>query len=138
MRQALIVLKALAGNDEVKHEIAKLGGIELIVAVINKYQNNARVAEAACRLLTTITLRNADNCRQIVQCQGHEHIVQIMKLHPQDIDVQVRIFILSCISLLDVSVLKWWLCVHGVMGSDSGCDVWFTSAFCLRSLEIII
>ncbi|CAG5114583.1 unnamed protein product [Candidula unifasciata] len=88
VRQAMIVLKTLAGNDEVKHEIAKLGGIELIVAVLDKYQNNALVAEAACKVLTTITLRNEDNCRKVVQCQGHEYIVQVMKLHPKEIGVQ--------------------------------------------------
>uniref|UniRef100_A0A0B6Y9Z2 LRRK2 ARM repeat domain-containing protein n=1 Tax=Arion vulgaris TaxID=1028688 RepID=A0A0B6Y9Z2_9EUPU len=82
VRQALLVLKALAGNDEVKHEIARLGGIELVVAAMNKYQNNAQVSSAACKVLTNITLRNTDNCYKVVECQGHEQIIQVMKIHP--------------------------------------------------------
>lgn len=92
MRQALAVLKSLAGSDDVKAEIAKLDGVELVVTAMNKYLNNAQIAEAACRVLTSITLRNTDNCHRVVQCQGHEQIIQVMKLHPQDVGVQVETF----------------------------------------------
>ncbi|GFR59036.1 armadillo repeat-containing protein 6-like [Elysia marginata] len=51
VRQALIVLKALAGNDEVKVEIAKLGGIEL------KY---------ACMALRNLVTRNQENSTAIL------------------------------------------------------------------------
>ena len=89
MKHALIVMKALAGNDEIKAEISKLGGIELVVQAMNTHQNMAGIAEAACRLLTAVTLRNPDNCRKVVECLGHNHIVQAMKLHPQSVGVLV-------------------------------------------------
>ncbi|GFO14687.1 Armadillo repeat-containing protein 6 [Plakobranchus ocellatus] len=88
VRQALIVLKALAGNDEVKVEIAKLGGIELIVLALTTHQTNAQIAEAACRVLTAVTLRNTDNSKCVMDCYGHQHIVQAMKLHPNEVNVQ--------------------------------------------------
>ncbi|CAL1527713.1 unnamed protein product [Lymnaea stagnalis] len=88
VRQALIVLKALAGNDEVKYEIAKLGGVELVVMAMITHQSNPSIAEAACKVLTAITLRNTENCHKVVEFQGHQHIVQAMKLHPNDVGVQ--------------------------------------------------
>ena len=90
VRQALIVMKTLAGNDEVKAEVSKLGGVELVVLAMNTHQNVSTIAEASCKLLTAITLRNPDNCRKVVECQGHQHIIQAMKLHPSVIGVQVK------------------------------------------------
>ena len=83
------MLKALAGNDEVKVEIAKLGGIELIVLALNTHQNNAQISEAACRVLTAVTLRNLNNSKLVMDCYGHQHIVQAMKLHSSEVNVQV-------------------------------------------------
>ncbi|RUS76476.1 hypothetical protein EGW08_015760 [Elysia chlorotica] len=88
VRQALIVLKALAGNDEVKVEIAKLGGIELIALALDIHQSNAQICEAACRVLTAVTLRNLNNSKLVMDCYGHQHIVQAMKLHPKEANVQ--------------------------------------------------
>lgn len=89
VRHALIVLKSLAGNDKVKSEIANMGGVELVVASMLKHPANAGISDAACRVLTAITLRNVENCKMVVECQGHQHIVQAMKLHPDDVNVQV-------------------------------------------------
>jgi len=95
VRQALIVMKTLAGNDEVKAEVSKLGGVELVVLAMNTHQNISTIAEASCKLLTAITLRNPDNCRKVVECQGHQHIIQAMKLHPSVVGVQKN----ACMSL---------------------------------------
>ncbi|XP_005089754.1 armadillo repeat-containing protein 6 [Aplysia californica] len=95
VRQALIVMKVLAGNDDVKKEICKLGGVELVVTAMTTHQNNSHIAEAACKLLTAITLRNPENCRKVVDCHGHQHIVQAMKLHPNEVGVQKN----ACMSL---------------------------------------
>lgn len=94
VRQALTVLKVLAGNDEVKHEIAKLGGVELAVNAMITHAKSASIAEAVCKVLTAITLRNAENCQKVVECEGHQHIVQAMRLHPGDVGVQVSFVLL--------------------------------------------
>lgn len=118
VRQALIVLKSLAGNDEVKSEIAKLGGVELVVAAMLKHQNNAAIADAACRVLTAITLRTVENCKRVIDCQGHQHIVQAMKLHPDDVHVQVSITVflrkgkLTYIPVHNIHILYTYIHTH--------------------------
>lgn len=95
VRHALIVLKCLAGNDEVKVEIRKLGGVELIIDAMTVHGKNPQIANAACNLVSAFTLRNPENCRKVVDCQGHIHIVKALQLHPNDVGVQKN----ACMSL---------------------------------------
>jgi len=39
-KQALVVLKALAGNDDIKVLLAKAGGIQLVLAAMTQHQGN--------------------------------------------------------------------------------------------------
>lgn len=89
MRQALVVLKSLAGSDDVKLAAVKLNAVELVVAAMTKHANNAAIAEVGCGVLVALTLRNPEHCARVIECKGHETVVQVMKIHAQEAGVQV-------------------------------------------------
>ena len=89
VRRALVVLRALAGSDKVKVAVFRQGGIELAVGSMVKHASNASIAEGACAVLAALTLRNPAHCQKVMECQGHEAIVQAMKIHPKEAAVQV-------------------------------------------------
>ncbi|XP_050393057.1 armadillo repeat-containing protein 6 [Patella vulgata] len=97
-RKSLTVMKALAGNDNVKIAIVKSGGIELIVAAMLRHQSVASIAEAACATLMTVALRNPSNSQKIMECNGHQAIVQCMKIHSSVLGVQKQ----GCMALRNI------------------------------------
>lgn len=88
-RQILNLLKALAGNDNVKVAIVANDGVNLILAAMTTHQANPGVAEAGCGLLATVALRNPEDCKKIIECNGHEVVLQAMKIHEKESGVQV-------------------------------------------------
>ena len=83
------MLKALGGSDKVKVAVVKQGGVEMVVAAMVKHAKNAAIAENACSVLATVTLRNPAHCNKVMEVNGHEAVVQAMKIHPQEPGVQV-------------------------------------------------
>lgn len=80
--RALVLLKVLAGNDKVKTEVGRSGGIPLMMASIQQYLPRATTVEAGCNALTAICLRQSDNCRQVVlDCDGAAVLTAIMERH---------------------------------------------------------
>ena len=47
--QAMRVMKAIAGNDEVKVSIAKIGGVDVILATMSKHHRNAVVRTSSLK-----------------------------------------------------------------------------------------
>ena len=86
-----MVLRALAGSDKVKVAVVKQGGIELAVAAMVKHARISSIAEGACAVLAALTLRNPAHCQKVVECCGHEAIVQVMKIHPNESAMQVSV-----------------------------------------------
>jgi hypothetical protein len=86
-------VKALSGNDEVKVAVVTKGGMELILAAMTKHQANATVAELGCGNIGKIVLRNPTHCARVIDCQGHQVILQAMKIHIKDENVQVYMLI---------------------------------------------
>ena len=101
-----MVLRALAGSDKVKVAVVKQGGIELAVAAMVKHASNSSIAEGACAVLAALTLRNPAHCQKVVECCGHEAIVQVMKIHPNESAVQVCSII---VCLVCVCVFIWFV-----------------------------
>ena len=89
VKQALGLIKALSGNDEVKVAVVANGGIELILAAMTKHQANPSVAELGCGNIAKIVLRNPPHCSKVIECQGHQVILQAMKIHIKEESVQV-------------------------------------------------
>ena len=78
----MVVLKSLAGNDEVKRAIVSVGAIEYIVEGMNRHALNAGIADGGCGALAAFALRVPENCHRIVTAGGTESIIKAMQLHP--------------------------------------------------------
>ena len=75
MIDALKVLKALAGNDKVKVEIVRAGGITWILTAITKHQKQPIVCEIGCACIAALALRNPEHCQLTMQNNGAEVLV---------------------------------------------------------------
>ena len=93
MRQILVVLQTVAGNDNVKIAIVKANGAELILSAISKHQLDTGIAELGCAAISTIILRNLDNCSRVMAAGGAEVIMKAMQLHPDSTRVQVGLHV---------------------------------------------
>ena len=91
VRQAIGVIKALAGNDNVKIQVMNSGGGEMILAAMTTHQGNPGIAEMGCATIATLVLRNPTHCAKIMEAHGHQVIVQAMKVHRSSEMVQVII-----------------------------------------------
>jgi len=87
--RALILLKVLAGNDQVKTEVGKSGGLHLITAAITQFLPRASTAEAGCAALAAVCLRQPENCSQLVtDFEGAAVVTSCMRQHPKQRKVQ--------------------------------------------------
>ena len=83
------LLRAIAGNDDVKTSIVDAGGLGLIVLAMTTHAKQPMVAEQGCAALGSIALRSPANCAAIVGAGGVEAIVKAMQIHAQSAGVQV-------------------------------------------------
>ncbi|XP_045216650.2 armadillo repeat-containing protein 6-like [Mercenaria mercenaria] len=98
VRQALELLKALAGNDDIKIAIVKSGGVQLILAAMTQHQGNPQIAAAGCQTLAAIVLRQPAHCSVVIENNGHHVILQAMKVHPNDESVQKQ----ACMAIRNI------------------------------------
>ncbi|XP_067932090.1 armadillo repeat-containing protein 6-like [Watersipora subatra] len=82
------VFKAIAGNDNVKVAITKSDAPAIIVSAIDHHQTSEALCANSCACLATISLRNPENVKRIMECHGHTAVIQCMKLHPNSTQVQ--------------------------------------------------
>ena len=83
------LLRAIAGNDDVKTSIVDAGGLGLIVIAMTTHAKQSLVAEQGCAARGSIALRSPANCTAIVGAGGVEAIVKAMQIHAQSAGVQV-------------------------------------------------
>ena len=100
------LLRAIAGNDDVKTSIVDSGGLELIIAAMTTHAKHSMVAEQGCAALGSISLRNPSNCMAIVKAGGVDAVLKAMQIHKDSAGVQVRM-ILKCVINLQLSICKW-------------------------------
>ena len=50
-----------------------------------------QIASIGCKLLATLTLRQPAHCGKIIECNGHHVILQAMKIHGSEEQVQVGV-----------------------------------------------
>ncbi|XP_046434464.1 armadillo repeat-containing protein 6 homolog [Neodiprion fabricii] len=86
-RQALKLLKALAGNDDIKAQIVTSGGVPLIVSAINRLKNFETIAAAGMGCISALTLRNPSNAGVFYDCGAPLVIVDTIKAHPNNSNV---------------------------------------------------
>lgn len=88
-REALKLIRALAGHDTVKANILKDGAAKPIAASLNTHKNNESVARAGLACISTLTLRSKDNSQLLFEADIAEIIMETMKLHSTSKIVQV-------------------------------------------------
>ena len=86
-----------------KEAVVQNGGVQVILAAMTKHQANPRIAELGAATLAAIVLRNQGNSKQVMELNGHQTLLQAMKIHTQDANVQVSptslsLSISSCLS----------------------------------------
>ena len=72
-----------------KEAVVQNGGVQVILAAMTKHQANPRIAELGAATLAAIVLRNQGNSKKVMELNGHQTLLQAMKIHTQDANVQV-------------------------------------------------
>ncbi|XP_011298333.1 armadillo repeat-containing protein 6 homolog [Fopius arisanus] len=85
--QALKLLKALAGNDNVKVHIVTNGSAPLIVSSIGRFKSSESVASAALSCISALTLRSSSNAGVFYDCGAPSIIIDAMKEFPKSLSV---------------------------------------------------
>ncbi|KAK2704514.1 hypothetical protein QYM36_016793 [Artemia franciscana] len=77
----LALIKALAGNDDIKHLIGKMDGIPPVVLAIMHHLSIPAVCETGCLALAALALRHPQNAQRICDASGHTILVDALKIH---------------------------------------------------------
>lgn len=86
--RSLVLLKTLAGNDKVKSDISKSGGIPLILAALRQHLAKPVTVEAGLKAVAAVCLRSPDTSRQVIEADGAELVTDAMTRHQEHRRVQ--------------------------------------------------
>uniref|UniRef100_A0A1B0AGX4 Armadillo repeat-containing protein 6 homolog n=1 Tax=Glossina pallidipes TaxID=7398 RepID=A0A1B0AGX4_GLOPL len=87
-REALKLLRALAGHDTVKNRIVQEGGATLLKELLQIHISNEQVVSAALACISTLTLRVKENSKIFFETGIAEIIVETLRTHPENKIVQ--------------------------------------------------
>ncbi|EGD73226.1 hypothetical protein PTSG_04942 [Salpingoeca rosetta] len=85
---ALQVLRAIAGNDDVKAKIREVGGVEAIIAVMTRHVKQRAVQDKGCAALAAVCLRDVENSKAVIEAGGAHAIVKAMVMFPDSASLQ--------------------------------------------------
>ncbi|XP_054278086.1 armadillo repeat-containing protein 6 homolog [Macrosteles quadrilineatus] len=88
VRNTLLLLKALSGNDDVKLKVMQSGAHALVMLALHQHQKSVPVCLAGLGCLCILTLRSQDNSKVFVEQGAPDAVIQIMKIHPKELKVQ--------------------------------------------------
>lgn len=108
------LLKAVAGNDEVKRIIGARGGISLIIDTMNKNLKSEKVIEQGAAALAAVTLKTPSNANAIAEADGAHVLVKVMYMHPKAAKLQRQV----CMALRNMVVRNPEL-IDGVLGQGA-------------------
>ncbi|EDW85765.1 uncharacterized protein Dwil_GK23243 [Drosophila willistoni] len=87
-REALKLLRALAGHDAVKAHIVQQGVAPIIKQLLENHLNNETIVSAALACITTLTLRVKEHSAAFFDTGIAEIIVESLRSHPKNKIVQ--------------------------------------------------
>uniref|UniRef100_T1GDR3 Armadillo repeat-containing protein 8 n=1 Tax=Megaselia scalaris TaxID=36166 RepID=T1GDR3_MEGSC len=87
-KEALKLLRALAGNDTTKVHIVQKGAAPIVQNILVIHKENEQVAGTALACISTLTLRVKDNSTAFFETGVAENIADVMTLHPKSKVVQ--------------------------------------------------
>lgn len=143
VRQCFKVLKALAGNDECKTKIIKMGAAPVLVSTLNQNKQSAATASLGLACIASLTLRSTENSEALYIAGAPLVIIETMKIHPESESVQknaswaIRNMVsrsrqqnkeflrLDAEALLKTALLKYKNCEYDIKAAlrDLECDV---------------
>eukprot|EP00730_Choanoeca_flexa_P001115 TRINITY_DN10484_c0_g2_i5.p1 TRINITY_DN10484_c0_g2~~TRINITY_DN10484_c0_g2_i5.p1 ORF type:complete len:502 (+),score=129.05 TRINITY_DN10484_c0_g2_i5:67-1572(+) len=77
------VIKAIAGNDDVKQDVHNAGGVPIIVQLWAKHPKRLPVVTNGCAAVTALCLRHSANAQAFVKHGVANLIVKAMVMHPE-------------------------------------------------------
>ncbi|KAK2587120.1 hypothetical protein KPH14_002882 [Odynerus spinipes] len=98
--QSLKLLKALAGNDDVKSHIVTAGSAPLIVSVISRFKTSESIVAAGLACISALTLRSSSNAGVFYDCGAPHIIVDAMKSYSKSVNVLMH----ACWTIRNMSV----------------------------------
>ncbi|KAM7345360.1 armadillo repeat-containing protein 6 homolog [Cochliomyia hominivorax] len=87
-REALKLLRALAGHDAVKNHIVQQGVAPILKELLHTHMANENLVAAALACISTLALRVKDNSKTLFETGISENIVESMRLHEKNKIVQ--------------------------------------------------
>ena len=108
------LLRAVAGNDEVKRIIGERGGIALIVDTMQQQLRSEKVAEQGSAAIAALTLKTPANATLVAAAGGPHVIVKTMYMHPEAVKLQRQ----ACMALRNIVVRNPELC-DAVLGEGA-------------------
>ncbi|XP_037956958.1 armadillo repeat-containing protein 6 homolog [Teleopsis dalmanni] len=87
-REALKLIRALAGHDSVKLQIVQQGAAPIIKELLVIHNSNENVVSVALLCISTLTLRAKDNSVTFFEIGVTEPIVEVIRLHPKNKMIQ--------------------------------------------------
>ncbi|KAH8401643.1 hypothetical protein KR009_006946 [Drosophila setifemur] len=87
-REALKLLRALAGHDSVKAHIVQQGVAPIVKQLLETHQTNDNIVSAALACVTTLTLRVKEHSEAFFETGIAEVIVEALRTHPKHKIVQ--------------------------------------------------
>ncbi|KAG8338136.1 Armadillo repeat-containing protein 6 [Homalodisca vitripennis] len=88
VRNSLMLLKGLAGNDDVKQKIMQTETPSLVMLALSRHQKSQMVCNAGLSCITILSLRSQENSKIFMEQGAPEIILQVMKIHSKDMKVQ--------------------------------------------------
>lgn len=87
-REALKLLKALAGNDKVKTQIIEHGAAQIVCSALSKFKLDETVAKHALICISTLALRMKENSEALFEAGLPDLIIETMKIHEKNKVIQ--------------------------------------------------
>ena len=94
------LLRAVAGNDDVKRIIGERGGIELIIDTMQSQLRSEKVIEQGSAAIAALTLKTPTNATLVVAAGGPHVIVKTMYMHPEAVKLQRQ----ACMAIRNIVV----------------------------------
>ncbi|KAH8272899.1 hypothetical protein KR018_008433 [Drosophila ironensis] len=110
-REALKLLRALAGHDSVKAHIVQQGVAPIVKQLLETHQNNENIVAAALACVTTLTLRVQEHSAAFFDTGIAEVMVESLRAHPKHKIVQRN---------------GAWAIRNMVSRSRNQCDTWIS------------
>ncbi|XP_041972053.1 armadillo repeat-containing protein 6 homolog [Aricia agestis] len=87
-QQAVKLIIALAGNDDVKRQLVKSGIVPIVVSLLSRHTSNPTAAALILKCIAALSLREPEHSKQFLENGVAEAVVECLKVHQNNANVQ--------------------------------------------------